>query len=473
MAHPQVQVILGGEEIPPALERALARAGAATSFRPLSDALNAGVATSADAVIIVAPEDMRPVADRLRLLLERLATNPRATLVLKPHGEITGRLKHPPILPVMFVSGLDEDDLTSRIHTMVAMRPSLSALHGDLKQREHGEQSIAERYAAQLRLASRVQRELMPQMLPQIGPFSFTTLFRPVDFVSGDIYDVQRLDDEHVGVALADAAGHGIPAALLTVFLKRALRGQTASAGETAVHQPDQVLRRLNADVIEARISECRFVAVTYALLNTRTREVAIARAGAPFPILHRADGQTTLIRPRGTVVGVMPDTTFEVVHHTLGPGDTLFLYSDGLETLLTPAVSTRALAEAFGRAATAMRANDRRTRQTGRHEANIHAGAGVFETVDATAVEDDEDISAHAFGQRMVDCLDIRDGASAEAGDAPPANNEITSTPWFASLQTNGPQVAMDELIMRHDALRRIGYNLDDLTVLAINSQP
>ena len=65
--------------------------------------------------------------------------------------------------------------------------------------------------------------ERMSRRLPEVGPIRFGALYRPATWVSGDIYDVVRLDETHVGFYVADAVGHGMPAALLTMFIKKAL----------------------------------------------------------------------------------------------------------------------------------------------------------------------------------------------------------------------------------------------------------
>ena len=451
MAQAHVQVVLADSDIPENLDAALRRADVTTSFRPLSDALRAGVATSADAVVIVVPDDMRAIAPQLKVLFERLAEHPRAALVMKARGGLVPRIAHPPALPVSFGCESGEAELATRIRTMLDMRPSLTSLRADSARQARSAQSLAERYAAQMRIASQVQRDLMPKMLPQMGPFTFSTLFRPVDFVSGDIFDVQRLDDVHIGIALADAAGHGIPAALLTVFIKRALRGQAARERRTAVLEPDEVLRQLNTEILDANIAECRFVAVTYALLNTATREMSIARAGMPYPILRRADGEMALLQPAGGVVGVVPDGEFAVETLTLTPGDAVLFYSDGLETLLAPQVSPTALAQTFDRVA-----------KTVRESSALADGATVVERADGRVAGAELAIGGSADSATAT--------ATSSASATPPANAEITRTSWFETLRTQGVSIAVDELILRHDALRRMGHKLDDLTVLTLH---
>ena len=237
-------------------------------------------AANADALVIVLPENSGGLGGTLRALLERLAERPRATLVLTPAGHASPPLEHPPTVPVTVGSGLDAHELAGQLNTMLAMRESLDTLHRSAVANRRSGQSAANRYMSQLRLASQVQRGFLPESLPRLGPVSFHVVFRPVDYVSGDIYDVHRLDEEHVGIALADASGHGIPAALLTVYIKRALRGKEIEHGTYRILEPDEVLSALNDDILDAHLADCAFVAAVYAVLNTRTLELSLRAAG-------------------------------------------------------------------------------------------------------------------------------------------------------------------------------------------------
>src|SRR4051794_31980740 len=92
-----------------------------------------------------------------------------------------------------------------------------------LRRRDETLNFYMHRLDEELRLAARLQQDFLPRILPQLGPVHFHTLFRPAGYVSGDLYDIMRLDEHHVGFFICDAVGHGMPAALLTMFIKRAL----------------------------------------------------------------------------------------------------------------------------------------------------------------------------------------------------------------------------------------------------------
>jgi len=93
----------------------------------------------------------------------------------------------------------------------------------DASQKVDDAKTFASNMAEQLRVAGMVQRDFLPAKLPNSNKLHWGTIFLPAEWVSGDIYDVMRIDESHIGFYVADVVGHGMPAALLTMFLKQAL----------------------------------------------------------------------------------------------------------------------------------------------------------------------------------------------------------------------------------------------------------
>jgi phosphoserine phosphatase RsbU/P len=188
----------------------------------------------------------------------------------------------------------------------------------------------------ELRLAAQLQREFLPAKLPEIGPVEFHVFFRPASYVSGDIYDVIQLDEHHVGFFIADAVGHGVPAALMTMYIKRCLHTKAVDATLPRGYRivpPDEALAQLNHDMVQQQATgKVRFATACYGVINCKTLELSFARAGHPFPLVLHADDTTELLSPDGGMLGIFPEEKFELMHTRLRPGDRLLLYSDGFE---------------------------------------------------------------------------------------------------------------------------------------------
>lgn len=204
----------------------------------------------------------------------------------------------------------------------------LQAHHGGLCDR-------IDKMDSELRLAAKLQREFLPDTRLECQNVEFRVLYRPAGYVSGDIYDIMPLDHEHVGFFLADAAGHGVPAALMTMYIKRALQ-----AKEEDEHLPNgyrivpanEAIGRLNDDMVRQQTGKTGLATACYGVCNCRTLEVTIARAGHPFPMLLQADGSVETLEPEGMLLGVFPQNKYELTHCQLAAGDRLVLYSDGFE---------------------------------------------------------------------------------------------------------------------------------------------
>jgi len=188
------------------------------------------------------------------------------------------------------------------------------------------------RMQEELQTAARIQREFLPGNLPSVHGITFGALWRPAHFVSGDIYDVQVLDDDHVGLFIADCVGHGVPAALMTMTIVHALAMRVLRGGRMDTLEPGEVLTRLNDDLLRNQTGTPRFATAVYAVLNCRTRRMRLAGAGHPAPLLISRDGSRRELRSDGGLLGIFPEATFDQVECSLHPGDRLILFTDGFE---------------------------------------------------------------------------------------------------------------------------------------------
>jgi len=195
--------------------------------------------------------------------------------------------------------------------------------------------SMGGNLAEQLRLAGLVQRDFLPTQLPNCDEVQWATIFLPAEWVSGDIYDVVRIDEQHIGFYVADAVGHSMPAALLTIFVKQALIMRETFGNNYRIFSPEQVMKNLNKRMCGQKLSGYQFVTCSYCLLNIKTRQLTYARAGHPYPILIEPGKQPEQLQIRGSLLGVFQRAEYIQQTVQLRPGDKLLLYSDGAESFI------------------------------------------------------------------------------------------------------------------------------------------
>ena len=193
----------------------------------------------------------------------------------------------------------------------------------------------AQQLEIQLKMAGTVQRDFLPQFLPDSPRFKWAVAFMPADWVSGDIYDITRLDETHIGFYLADAVGHSMPAALLTMFLKQAIQMRQTVGNVYKIFTPLKVINNLNHKMSAQHLTGCQFVTCCYCLLNTETLKLDYCRAGHPYPILISKNEPPQQLQTRGSLLGVFEDAHFEAGSVQLQSGDKLLLYSDGAEPFI------------------------------------------------------------------------------------------------------------------------------------------
>ena len=195
--------------------------------------------------------------------------------------------------------------------------------------------AFVDNFSEQLRMAGQVQRDFLPAQLPNSERLRWGTVFLPAEWVSGDIYDIVRIDEHHIGFYIADVVGHGIPAALLTIFLKQALAMRETIDNSYTIFSPAEVMKNLNLRMTQQKLSGNQFVTSCYCLLNIETLELTYARAGHPYPILFRAGEQPRQLEAKGSLLGVFEQAEFSQQKVQLQRGDKLLLYSDGADPFI------------------------------------------------------------------------------------------------------------------------------------------
>ena len=225
--------------------------------------------------------------------------------------------------------------LKGRLATLVEMGtrgPRSNAPVQRVEGRDESSSHSIEEVTEEMRLAARVQEDFLPKELPVMEGIRFATLYRPASWLSGDIYDIMRLDESHVGFYIADVVGHGMPAALLTMFIKHALVTKRIEGHEYQIIEPGEVLAQLNADLIDQNLSNHLFVTACYGILNVQTLRLRISSAGHPPPILDHGDGKIEELEVSGSLLGVFENPEYLTEEFQLQRGETLIIYSDGAE---------------------------------------------------------------------------------------------------------------------------------------------
>lgn len=186
-----------------------------------------------------------------------------------------------------------------------------------------------ERIGAELNVATRIQADMLPRIFPAFperAEFDIYASMTPAKEVGGDFYDFFLVDDDHLALVIADVSGKGVPAALFMVIAKTMLK----NAAQTGL-SPRAVLEKVNDQLCENNETEM-FVTVWLGIYEISTGHLTAANAGHEYPALRRGAGAFELVRDRhGFVLAGMEGSRYQEYELTLEPGDTLFVYTDGV----------------------------------------------------------------------------------------------------------------------------------------------
>lgn len=293
--------------------------------------------TRADAVIVCEPQEMPALSNHgMQLLADALASHRLTGVVVSP--DATGAAPGDNDSLLMVPDSISADELWGRIATIQRYRPLLRRMEEQVTGMQRLGKMLNEQFVEvdqELRLASRLQRDFLPKQLPTIGDVRFHVLYRPATWVCGDVYDVQRLDENTIAFYLADAVGHGVAAGLLTMFIKQAITGKRIYQDGYVIVPPSDVLEQLNGQLADQQLPNCQFVTACYGTIDLEAGIVHLARGGHPHPIHVGVDGTCCEVRTTGGLLGIFHGETFPSTSVALQPGEKLVLYSDGLEDLI------------------------------------------------------------------------------------------------------------------------------------------
>jgi serine phosphatase RsbU (regulator of sigma subunit) len=176
----------------------------------------------------------------------------------------------------------------------------------------------------ELRTAYKIQSRLLPASLPRLDAYVFAGSNRPCKTVSGDYYDVVVRPDGRIYFVIADVSGKGITAALVMSSVATAFQIFTRNDPK-----PSELMREINA-TLAPKTSPTKFVTTVAGVLDPSTGTIEFANAGHVAPLVVGRDGVQAL-RTTDIVVGIKPDATYRDQSLTLGPGESLVLFTDGV----------------------------------------------------------------------------------------------------------------------------------------------
>ncbi|HVQ35648.1 MAG TPA: SpoIIE family protein phosphatase, partial [Candidatus Bathyarchaeia archaeon] len=190
-----------------------------------------------------------------------------------------------------------------------------------------------ERMSREIEIARDVQSKLFPQRIPKLDGVDCAGFCRPAQGVGGDYYDFLALPGGRLGVALGDVAGKGIPAALLMASLQASLRGQRLTGPLDLAH----MMTNMNRLIFDSS-PDNRYATFFYGELDPSARRLDYVNAGHNAPMIFRSSGALERLKASGPVIGLVDGGSYEQRSTTLGPGDLLVVYSDGISEAMNSA---------------------------------------------------------------------------------------------------------------------------------------
>jgi len=181
------------------------------------------------------------------------------------------------------------------------------------------------RQAGEIDQARSVQMALLPREIPQFPGVEISGAWQPAREMSGDYFDVLKLDDHRFAFCIADVAGKGVAAALLMSNLQATVRGLAAPESV-----PGDLCTRANGFVYR-NVGAESFITFFFGIFDARSQRAQYSNAGHNPPVLLRSNGDCERLTEGGALLGVLPDETYATGEVQFTPGDRLVLFTDGV----------------------------------------------------------------------------------------------------------------------------------------------
>ena len=196
-------------------------------------------------------------------------------------------------------------------------------------EKRHRDEAERERVNTELAMANRIQMSVLPHEFPPFPnrhEFDVYASMDPAREVGGDFYDYFLIDDDHLGLVIADVSGKGIPASLYMMNAKIIVQSIAKNGAS-----PKEILKRVNELICSNNPMEM-FVTIWVGIVEISTGKVVAANAGHEYPIIKGADDKFELFKDKHCfIIGGMEDIEYKEYEMQIQPGDKIFVYTDGL----------------------------------------------------------------------------------------------------------------------------------------------
>jgi len=267
--------------------------------------------------------------------------------------QVLERLRADPALrtiPVIMISAVDEVDAVARAIELgatdylpkpfnpVVLRARVTATL-EKKRLEDAERLHTRELERELEIGRQIQKEFLPESVPQPPGWEISAAFHPARQVAGDFYDVFPLEDGRIAFAVGDVCDKGVGAALFMALFRSLLRSHAElhGAGTPAEPAARSIMALTNDFIARTHGRSNMFATIFFAILDPATGSMTWVNGGHEPPALRRRTGAVERLMPTGPAVGAMPEMEFTAKTTQLGPGDILLAFTDGASEARSP----------------------------------------------------------------------------------------------------------------------------------------
>lgn len=262
------------------------------------------------------------------------ATREIPIIFLTADNESTAKIKGLELGAIDYITKpFNRHEVLVRVHNQLELQRThelLRAANMDLRRHQ-------ELLDADLLAGAEIQKALLPSDLSDLSPLNFAWFFQPCERIGGDIFNVIKIDDQHIGVYIIDVCGHGVPAAMIATLVFQYLspscciaRSDSIIPSSCCCLSPAEVIRKIDREFPFERFN--RYFTMAYMTVDCRSGEYAYCCAGHPPIIKLNGSGQVELLGEGGTFIGVgdlVPQ--LEEGHGQLLLGERLYFHTDGI----------------------------------------------------------------------------------------------------------------------------------------------